>query len=534
MYFLRYFAKNIGQIDLLKIVLFSILLVCTVYLRITDLGYADFYGDETKVLFLRKDVSASDFLLNQRKGPGQFMIAWLVEKATGGYNEAYLRLPFALAGTIAVLVLFWLVYLMFDYYTALFAATLFSLNGFFIAFSRTLQYQSFVILLGLISVTFAYLYYDSFKELDSTLNTNILNFTKLFVLDLSFGSIRLFYLLVSALFLAAGVLFHYDALIFFIPAAYFVLIPVYKFYFTNKIYFKRVLIYALIFCGVFLFGISLFYVSYIFGGYFLTHTYNYLAKRISGAGYVYDNGFNTHSLYNSVISLFILYSFSVYAAFDWDNIKVRALLLWFLIPFLFLEILVSNPGTHVYLYVVPLVILAGYGINNVYINILGARIRRVFLSILVTLVTLVFFYNVTLFIPMYSSGYPWKTSLFGPFLLPKPDHDSHVFVYGFPYNRGWKKTHEYFEKNGMPRSFYTNDNVTIGEYYLFGSPAEIPRIDRGEFPQYFIEVLDSQEYTPADRELLQYYDPEAYVFVKNTTVTTIYKLKPGIVKPSVY
>src|SRR3989338_2621199 len=180
-----------------EIICFSVLLFISGYLRFAQLGYSDFYGDETKTLYFRKDVSATNFLLDQRKGPVQFISSWVVEKVTGEFSEAYIRFPFAFAGLLSVIAVYIFVRLLFGFKSALISTALFSLNGFMLAFSRTAQYQSFLILFGLLSIILAYLF---FKEL---------------------GIKNRYYLFLSAFFLGLAFLSHYDAFFFVLVTIFF-------------------------------------------------------------------------------------------------------------------------------------------------------------------------------------------------------------------------------------------------------------------------------------------------------------------------
>jgi len=136
--------------------------------RIWDLGYSHFYGDEIKVLYIDKSVPASEFLMNQRKGPIQFITAWVMEKISNGYSEAIIRLPFALAGIINVFLFYILVKKLFGSTSALISTYIFSLSGIQIAFSRTVQYQSFLLLFSFLSLIFlnisTYTYFPFFRS----------------------------------------------------------------------------------------------------------------------------------------------------------------------------------------------------------------------------------------------------------------------------------------------------------------------------------------------------------------------------------
>jgi len=183
-----------------------------------------------------KTVPAAEFLLNQRKGPVEFLTAWTLEKLSGGYNEFFIRLPFAFASLLSVVFFYFLVKKMFGWKVSMIASFIFTLNGFSVAFGRTAQYQSFLLLFGLLALYFAV-------------------GKKYFLAGVAFG---------------LAFLSHYDALFFLVPAVYFL--------YQEK---KRILLFilpALLISG-------LFYVPYFLTGNYSNNTNNYLIKRMTGKDY---------------------------------------------------------------------------------------------------------------------------------------------------------------------------------------------------------------------------------------------------------
>ena len=469
-----------------EIICLSILLFVSGYLRFTQLGYSDFYGDETKTLYFRKDVSASNFLLNQRKGPVQFVSSWVVEKVTGGFNEANIRFPFALAGLLSVVAVYILVRLLFGFKSALISTALFSLNGFMIAFSRTAQYQSFLILFGLLSIIFAYLF---FKELV------LKNRLSLFL---------------SAFFLGLAFLSHYDAVFFGLVTIFILAQKV----ISDKSVFKSVILFFVL---PFVLIISTFYIPYITSGYFQKNTINYINKRVSGKEYKPNNSYNTYKIYNPSYGSPIILFFGLLSFIFLKSWKRYMLLVWFGVPFLLFEIVFSNPGTHILNYVIPLIIFSGVFLNEL-IRFLGSRVKVfhgylvIFIFILVVAVS-----QAQVFVPFLNDGYPWIGN--------KVNNKYNLFLYGFSYNRGWRQVRGYFLQNGMPRSFYTNDNITIGEWYLRGIPSKI--ITDSQFPEVYISVNNNHEYRIEDKEVLGRYEIiKDFGSSKNVSKTFIMKYRP--------
>lgn len=450
-----------------------ILIIFSAFLRFSDLGYSHFYGDETKTLYLRKDISATDFLFNQRKGPVQFVATWSVEKLIGSYNEAPIRFPFALAGLISVVALYFIVRVMFNKPAAMFSSLLFSLNGFYIAFSRTAQYQSFLVLFGLLGLLFV-------------------------VLSLQMPKYKKLFYVLSGIFYSLAVLSHYDALFFMIPG-------VYLLSYISKNAPKRSLLFFLV---PFFAIVSLFYVPYVIYGYFANHTLSYIAGRIYHGEYKTNYTLYTYFVYNGVLFSILPFAFSIPVLFKFNNATpfkneyLQSILFWFLVPAVLFLVVFLNPGTHIHNFFLPLIVISGAGFAYIY-----SKINTVLLLTYSTLIfTALVVTSTFFFVPSVNTGYPWKNSSLGPFRVAQIDNSYHLFLYGFPYYRGWNEIRAYFEENGMPRSYYTNDNVTISQYYLQGVPVHVLHPEK--MPEYFIYIKDNQmfedDFFYADQYSLEY------------------------------
>lgn len=119
-------------------------------LRLTDLGWSEFQGDEARVL-LRAMAALQgypDALAAHRKVPGEILLTYAFYGQTGAIDELVGRLPFALAGVAGVLAFRELGRELFGEWVGLMAAMLLAVNGYFVAFGRILQYDSLAFLLG--------------------------------------------------------------------------------------------------------------------------------------------------------------------------------------------------------------------------------------------------------------------------------------------------------------------------------------------------------------------------------------------------
>ena len=136
-----------------------ILFLATFILRFINLGYSEFQDDEKKTrIVLNQQTNLIDFFLSQRKGPMQFLVAYvpLTYFQSNGYvNEFAVRLPFTVANFVTVFVLYALILkLTKSHLASFFVAFLFLVNGFVVGFSRIAQYQNLNLLFSITSLYF--------------------------------------------------------------------------------------------------------------------------------------------------------------------------------------------------------------------------------------------------------------------------------------------------------------------------------------------------------------------------------------------
>jgi 4-amino-4-deoxy-L-arabinose transferase-like glycosyltransferase len=123
-------------------------------LRLPFLGNAEFQGDEARALLLAMNVQHGhdNILLYHRKGPVEVLLPAAPLVLTGLLNEGVARLPFALAGIGVVPGVYVLARRMLGpaegVAVGLLAALLVAAEGFLVAFSRIVQYQSPLVLMG--------------------------------------------------------------------------------------------------------------------------------------------------------------------------------------------------------------------------------------------------------------------------------------------------------------------------------------------------------------------------------------------------
>jgi hypothetical protein len=137
-----------GNESLLPLLL---VLAVAVPLRLFDLGWSEFQGDEARVMLRAMAAlqGADGALAAHRKVPGEILLAYLFAGSLGQIVEHVARLPFALASVGAVLAFYSLAHKLLGGRAALAAGLLLAVNGYFVAFGRILQYDSLAFFLGI-------------------------------------------------------------------------------------------------------------------------------------------------------------------------------------------------------------------------------------------------------------------------------------------------------------------------------------------------------------------------------------------------
>jgi hypothetical protein len=167
-------------------------------LRFVNLAYSEFQGDEALAMISAAEAleGHQDALFLRGKGPGEVLLPMLLWRLTGTLNEAIARLPFAIAGLLMILTMYLLGRRLLSdednpraRHTALLAAGLLVLNGFMVGFSRIVQYQSLVVWMSALALLCAWEWRAQAKPYTSR------------------------WAALTGVFLGAGLLAHYDAIL---------------------------------------------------------------------------------------------------------------------------------------------------------------------------------------------------------------------------------------------------------------------------------------------------------------------------------
>jgi 4-amino-4-deoxy-L-arabinose transferase-like glycosyltransferase len=413
----------------------------TLWLRLANLGYSDLQGDEIKALALVKPgQTLLNFIFEQRKGPVQFFITYLVGLLQAGYENNFLnRLPFAIASILAVYFFYQVVQIHFGKKIGLYAALFFCLNGVFIGLSRIVQYQSLVLLFSILALYF-------------------------FSLAGQRERMRLRGLYLGAICWGLAILTHYDG-IFIAP---FVIYLLFKWYQTQpdldapeK---RRHILLALVLMAIL---VGVFFIPFALD---VSHdTQSYWLERFTGEGAadLIPSSLITFSLYNPSILIYI-YLVLLLASLARGK-SLLPVILWALLPWGILELLVFDPGTHIYNYLLPACILWASGLQ-ILEDFAGRFVRgkagQIIKTGLVTGLFLFLFSIAHLIFIDHTPEYPWTERGFLGWVIGLPDERYRLWVYGFPYNRQWDEIGDFIAQDQLSTYYSTNENKSIASYFV--------------------------------------------------------------------
>lgn len=459
-------------------------------LRFVNLGYSDYQGDEIKALYNPKEANSVKFFLDQRKGPAQFLVTASLKELSNGYKDRLLvRLPFALAGFGSVVVFYFLIKGLFNQKIAFYSSIFIATNGFFIAFSRIVQYQSLVIFFGLLAVYLVFKYTTSLQPR---------------------------YLFVGTICWGVSILSHYDG-VFFAPIILGLLSNM-----LSRITDRPIKVHLLKNVGVslliFVVLTGSFYIPFVLN--IASSTVDYWAGRISGdVSAKISSSRYLFSVYQPIYVLhlytllgvlgfgliFLITLFKVFArAFKIDALTAAhsrfplpiliSLLVWFLIPFVALEAVIYIPGTHIYSYLIPIFIFMGFVVFHaeVVLRKLSERLSAPLVNTFVqtgawTLFLFLFLQSYYVFVD-HTSEYPWENKKFLVWTLPKPTPIFHLSMFGFPYFRHWDEIGDYIKLDQQTLFYTTNERVSISRYHI-----DLEK--DGEKAGYYVHIKDPQTFT---------------------------------------
>ena len=432
----------------------GLLIAISILLRLADLGYSDFQGDEISALCKFSDFKTPlqflAYLLSQRKGPVQYLVTCALSLFDPAFSsELAVRLPFAIANLIALVCFFLLVYRLFTLQIAIYSSFLFATNGIFIAFGRMVQYQSFVIL-GVVTAILC------------------------LALSLQSQKWKVPGLYLGFLAAALGLLAHFDAGFVLPPMAVLVL-----HWWRNSsnrpdfVHLRRHLFVAAALFAVLVLG---FYVEYALR--LSSFQIDYWGERLTGET---TNILRLFQFYNPGPVLWICLG-AVAIGFTRVNRSMswQVLLAWLVPPLIFMALVFKDSRTHAYTYLLPLLIVAGIGIDKL-VHWLQHTLRGRFIravNAMVLAAFLVFSYLAYDVFVDHDPEYPWQPKRI---LGVEAEGGFLVGTFGFPYARDWRAIATWFEN--LPNrdvTVVTNEKQQIARFYL---PPDVQyRYGLKEFP----------------------------------------------------
>jgi 4-amino-4-deoxy-L-arabinose transferase-like glycosyltransferase len=506
---------------------FVVLLLLTVALRLVNLGYSEFQGDEGVIMVRAAQAleGDDDALFMHQKGPVEILLPLATWRLSGTIDEFWARLPFAWAGILGVLAVVLLGRRLFDRRAGWLAGWLMAISGYHVAFGRIVQYQS-VVLLGT-AVALLALWRWSQGDRDR-------------------------WLLAAAALLAFAGLCHYDAVMALPPALYLIARRLSPLRFTFDV--SRPIVAA------FLLGLlilSTFYLPYALSPNF-GKTVGYLSgERIGSGGPLYDNlgsSFVLTTVYNStwyVGGLILLLVGTSVTAFRgrgrfwplalvaaalvssalsggavvpfvalglwWGSVlvarpvppSVRMAWIWFGVPFLFFHFLVWDPRTHVLNLFPGACLVAGFALSRVYewakvarrgSGDHGPRVRAEWGWQVASLAVLgvMSYYPVWMFVshtPEVQRTWPEHRHVLFTAVY---DEIPPFGLFGFPHRAGWKAVGALFDAGALAGSYASNEEVEVTGWYTRGAERTFCPA-----PDWYLVADQVQDEIPIDRADLE-------------------------------
>jgi len=485
-----------------------IVLALAAALRLPNLGYSDFQGDEARAMLRAAETiqGYESSLLIHKKGPVEILLPTAVYAVQGDITETQARLPFALANLAGVAAIFVLGRRLFGLAGGTVAGLLLAVDGYLIGFSRIVQYQSVVFL----TVTLVVL---------------------LLVRQIDAGRPSVRDMGLAGLLFATGLLAHYEALWVLIPGVYLLWMLARRSSWTALG--RALALPAVVTTAI----LAAFYVPFVLDARFARTADDLLGNRI-GSRFPYNNladFFDRTAIYNSVYYVLLLiaaavvgqavalrrsWSRGVIAAITgvtvvglalcffvdpgwlraqgWEpsgyggdqtwllfalavgvvlvaprtTLAERTVWLWFGVPMMLSLFFVAKPNSHVYGFFMGWALVVG-AVAEAGWQWLAARLGEAqarWVSLPVTAVlTLVFaVYGYWFFTRTdVESLREWTTQHLSGYWTPYTLPDRHS-LFGFPYRNGGKVIGALYADGTLTAPFDTNETDRVADWYTRG------------------------------------------------------------------
>lgn len=482
--------------------LLSLLLIGGFY-RIVNLGYAEYQGDEARAALRAAAViqGYDDALLIHKKGPTEILLPTAIYALTGSLTENLARLPFALANLAGLFAVFLLGWRLFGPVAGWTAAMLLALDGYFIGFSRIVQYQSVVFLTSVLVVVVLHRLVQRPVALVN-------------------------YLTLAALLLATGLLSHYEAALAAVPALFLLGVLWRRGSCVRRV--ARALVAPTVIGGA---SLATFYLPFVLHPNFRA-TYTYLADRRIGGSFPYNNiadFFLRTTVYSTTYYLVLMIALAVLAlvlayrrglgprrgallagilvlglavtvwvpgrltigGVDYTvvffllaflvvwlmprmPIEERAVWLWFGVPLLLAFFFTVKPRTHVYVFFPAWALLAGMVIARGWWWLrchLSPR-PAALLGVSVALLAIALFGSYEYWYFVYNRVEvlrTWEDNRPGGFWTVYDEPDDKA-LFGFPLQMGWKVVGELYRTGALAGAYDSNEQEAwVPAWYTRGA-----------------------------------------------------------------
>ncbi|MCJ7550286.1 MAG: glycosyltransferase family 39 protein [Anaerolineae bacterium] len=420
-----------------------IVLAIALLVRLPNLGYSEFQGDEAVILQRAADalLGDDDQLFIHQKGPVEILVPMSVWALSGTITEWQARLPFVLAGLLAVLSVTALGSSWFGRRAGIAAGLLVAINGFLVAFARIVQYQNLVIVMGCLSLLWLIEYRLARRPMA---------------------------LVLSAIFLAFGLLSHYDTVLVAPAAVAVVVVALFEAKSDPRVG-RNVFGALLVAAGVGAVVLALFYVPYVLNPMF-SRTFNYLAGGRLGSGLLHNSltsVWRMSTFYNALYYVVGLGALVLVAAMTRRGNTAAWLYLG--VPLIFYCFVVIDPRTHVYAFYPGAAVLAGAALAGATQSASWTRpLRAVTGSALGLWYILCAGYIGLAFVGHrveYKRAWPESRHP----LYPVPFADEALPLYGhfgFPYQAGWKAVEYLFDQGIVFGTYASNEEPEVTTWYI--------------------------------------------------------------------
>jgi len=410
-------------------------------LRLVDLGYSNLQGDEVLILCRFSDYQSPGqfltYLLGKQKGPLQYVVTCALSLFDRSFSsELALRLPFAIANVLALVCFFFLVYRLFTLQIAIYSSFLLAANGIFIAFARFVQYQSFVLLGGV---------------------AGILGLT-LALKDEKWRVIGLYVGFASA---AMSLLAHFDAAFFMPPIA--LLVVHWWMTFHNQPGFAHLRRHLIAAAAPGAFLVLAYYLEYVLhlGPFQLTYWKNRATGDSTNIVKLFQF-YNPGSVFWICLGSIVLGLTRIRKSIGW-----QVILGWFLPSLIFMVMIFKDSRTHAFTYILPLLIVAGIGIDAIMgwlHSLLRGKSFQIAQAAVLTMFLIFSYISYAIYID-HDPEYPWHAKRV---LGLELDGGYLSGTFGFPYSREWRDIGRWFQSLPDNEDVFlvTNEKRQFVTFYL--------------------------------------------------------------------